>query len=324
VALPLRLGQHHRVRIHKFESTTAFVAIDLADVEVSSGPVRWARKVLQGGAKDLARSQTYTFAVLGMKRGGASAGVSAEGDARGPAISAFVEEAAYLVAAGTYLPDAAKGVSEVDLSPLRDSDPRDTARMEGDEPTFAQRCDALSAVACAESTVGSLVGRSVAIEAAGPVANALATLLAERGAGLVAGPGVEPDADALDSAADIMFVGSKMCVVNHGVAEKLIGALAVVPCGRVPITAKALAVLRRAEVAVPADFVALAGSTIALWGDPARTKTDIEAEITERIGSMCTEFAAHTDGPLLGACYRAEEFLATWQATLPFGRPLAP
>ena len=65
------------MRIHKFSSTEAFIAIDLEGAEASSGPVRWARKVLQGGAKDLARSQTYTYAVLGMARGGASAGISA-------------------------------------------------------------------------------------------------------------------------------------------------------------------------------------------------------------------------------------------------------
>ena len=49
------------MRIHKFTSTDAFVAIDLDDAEASTGPVRWARKVLQGGAQDLARSQTYTY-----------------------------------------------------------------------------------------------------------------------------------------------------------------------------------------------------------------------------------------------------------------------
>lgn len=312
------------MRIHKFTSTTAFVAVDLADAEHSSGPVRLAKKVLQGGAKDLARSQTYTFAVLGMKKGGASAGVSAEGEAHDPAVAAFVEEAASLVASGTYLPDAAKGVSETDLSPLREADPRNTARLSGDEPTFAQRCDALSAVVCAESTVGSLAGRSVAIDSTGPVAEALSVLLAERGVKLIAGYGVESNTDAFGSGADIVFVGSKMGVVNHGVAAKLTRAAAVVPCGRVPITAKALAVLRRAGVAVPADFVALAGSTIALWADHAREQTDIESEIKERVGSMSTEFASHADGPLLAACYRAEEFLSTWQGTLPFGRPLAP
>ena len=59
------------MRIHKFETTEAFIAIDLEGAEASSGPARWAKKILQGGAKDLARSQTYTYAALGMKRGGA-------------------------------------------------------------------------------------------------------------------------------------------------------------------------------------------------------------------------------------------------------------
>jgi len=312
------------VRIHKFETTTAFVAIDLADAEVSSGPVRWARKVLQGGAKDLARSQTYTFAVLGMKQGGASAGISAEADDRAEAVAAFVDEVAPMVADCTFLPDAAKGVSEADLLPLRLADPRDTARMSSDEPALAHRWEALSAVVCAEATVGPLGDRTVAIESVGPTANAIAALLAERGAKLVAGPGIEAGVAALDSQADIMFVGSKMGVINHSVAAKLTEASAVVPCGRLPVTAKALAVLRRAGVATPADFVALSGATIALWGDPSRSETDIETEIAEQVGSMSSKFAAHADGPLLAACYQAEEFLSTWQDTLPFGRPLAP
>ena len=112
------------MRIHKFSSTEAFIAIDLEGAEASSGPVRWARKVLQGGAKDLARSQTYTYAVLGMARGGASAGISAEGPDRGTAIEAFVAEAGELVASGMYLPDAAKGVARDELASLAATDQR--------------------------------------------------------------------------------------------------------------------------------------------------------------------------------------------------------
>ena len=40
-----------------------FVVTDLIDVP-SFGIVRSAKKILQGGAKDLARSMTYTFASL--------------------------------------------------------------------------------------------------------------------------------------------------------------------------------------------------------------------------------------------------------------------
>jgi glutamate dehydrogenase/leucine dehydrogenase len=345
------------VRIHKFSSTDAFVAIDLDDAEASSGPVRWARKVLQGGAKDLARSQTYTYAVLGMQRGGASAGISADGPDRGEAVAAFAEECADLVAAGTYLPDAAKGVNETDLASLRDADPRDTARLDGDTPTFADRCDALSAAVVAHHAASGLTGKTVAIEGFAENGAALAAEVIERGGRVVAvatstgavtndvGFGADALRDGWSAAgadmvnelgepghpmsifgtdADVWFVGSKMGVVDHTVAEQIGEVAAVVACGRLPLTARALAVLRRADVAVPADFVSLAGSTLALWGDPNRTEAEILAGISEDIGDMTAEFKAHDDGSFLAACFEAERFLATWQDELPFGRPLAP
>lgn len=328
MALPPSDGQHHNVRIHKFDSTTTFIAIDLASTDVSSGPVRWARKVLQGGAKDLARSQTYTYAVLGMSRGGASAGISAEAPDREETVAGFVDEAGALVADGTFLPDPGKGVRESDLTSLRDADPRDTARFLGDGAGFVGHCEALSAVVCAESTLGGLDGRTVAIEGSGGNVADLVALASARGAKIIVGPtddGKPADiASVVGSEADVVFVGSKMGVVDHVVAESLAGVEAVVPWGRLPLTAKALAVLRRSGVAAPADFVALAGSSIALWGDHDRTDADIEAAIAEQVGAMSAEFAAHDDGPMLAACYRAEDYLATWQEALPFGRPLAP
>lgn len=345
------------MRIHKFTTTDAFVAIDLDNAEASSGPVRWARKVLQGGAKDLARSQTYTYAVLGMKRGGASAGISAEGPDREAAISAFVAEAGDLVADGTYLPDAAKGVNNADLEPLRDADERDTARLAEPSPSFADRCEGLGAAVTAHHAASGLSGKSVAIEGFAANGPALAAAVVERGGtvtslatatGSVSSPdGFDPadlesgwaaaGADMVNelgevghpmaifgSGADVWFVGSKMGVVDHTVAAQIGEASAVVACGRIPLTARALAVLRRAGVAAPADFVSLAGSTLALWGDANRTEAEIMAGINEDLGDLTAEFKAHDDGPFLAACFEAESFLSTWQESLPFGRPLAP
>jgi glutamate dehydrogenase/leucine dehydrogenase len=345
------------VRIHNFSSTDAFVAIDLDNAEASSGPVRWARKILQGGATDLARSQTYTYAVLGMQRGGASAGINAEWADREAAVAAFATEAATLVADGTYLPDAAKGVEESDLTPLRGADPRDTARLTGDGPTFVDRCEGLGAAVSAEQSIGGLDGKTVAIEGFGTTGAAIAAAVVERG-GLITsiatstGTITDPsgfDASALadawvangddmvndlgdvghpmsifGSTADVWFVGSKMGVVNHEVAAQIGEAAAVLASDRVPITARALAVFRRAGVAVPADFVSLAGSTLALWGDANRTEAEILAGVIEDIRDLTTEFATHEDGPFLAACFQAESFLSGWQESLPFGRPLAP
>ncbi len=337
------------MRIHKLGA--AFVAVDL-DAEVSSGPVRWARRILQGGAKDLARSQTYTYAVLGMRRSGASAGISAEAPQRAEALAAFAADARGLVADGAYLPDAAKGVSYDDLAGLRDIDPRNASRLDA----FGAGCDALSAAVTADATVG-LDGRSVAIEGFAESGPALAAAVAERGgrviavatpagsvrqasgfaaaelaagwaahgAGLVEELGEAGPAGGVFAAeAEVVFAGSKMGVVDHGVAEGLRSCAALLACGRLPVTARALAVLRRAGVAVPADFVALAGATIAAWSSQQASDDEVRASIVEQVGGLSTEFAAHDNGPLLGACYAAESFLSGWQDELPFGRPLAP
>ncbi len=352
------------MRIHKFSSTDAFVAIDLVGVQASSGPLRWARRVLHSGAQELARSQTYTYAALNMRYGGASGGISAPAPQRAEAVAAFVSEAESLVTEGTFLPDAAKGLNEADLAPLRASDPRDVARLasglEKFGSSFVDGCEGLSAAVCADhwrGDEGGLSGRSVAIEGFGANGAALAAEVVERGGvvravatakGCVSSDsGFEPDVlrdawqahgidmvtklDAVVDAeqiferdAEIYFVGSKMGVVNHKVAEQLVDAKAVVACGRIPLTARALAVFRDAGVAAPADFVALSGASIALWGDHEHTEQDILSDVAEKVSVLAAEVANHDDGPFLAACYAAESFLSSWQTELPFGRPLAP
>ena len=342
------------MRLHKFKDVDAFVALDLAGAEAASGPVRWARKVLQGGAKDLARSVTYTYAALQMRRSGASAGISAEAPARAEAVAAFVAEAAALVPDGTYLPDAAKGVADADLAPLRDADPRTVTRLDA----FAAACDGLSAAVAADSAVG-LDGRTAVIEGFSTTGPALAEAVVERGGrvvgvataegSLAAGGGFDPASlaeawstrgdkalgalagsddglgkpDALwGIEADVVFAGSKMGIVDHGVAEG-IRCRALVPSGRLAFTTKALAACRRSGIAAVPDFVALAGSSIAAWSSPDTGDDEVRAEIAATVAALMSEALASNEGPFLGACYGAEAFLSTWQDELPFGRPLA-
>lgn len=299
-------------RTIKLSGTDAFVVVDLDGAEASSGPVRQARKVLPGGVRDLARSQTYTYAALEMRRGGASAGINAVDADRAEAVAAFVDQAAALVADRTYLPDPAKGVDEADLAPLRAADPR------GRSGAFAAECEVLSAVAAAEAAIG-LDRRTAVIEGAGSCGPALAAALAERGATVVS---TDPESWA-SAPVDMVFAGSKMGAVNHGSAESLQARL-LVPCGRLPFTAKALAVCRRRGVLALPDFVTLAGSTIAAWSDPGTDDEDVRSAVTATVTELVAETADHSDGPFLAACYAAESFLATWQDELPFGRPLAP
>ena len=93
------------VGLRKLSSANAFVVTDLVDVP-SFGIVRSAKKILQGGAKDLARSMTYTFASFDMQRGGASGGINATPDEKEQAIENFVSELADDVKSGSLGLDA--------------------------------------------------------------------------------------------------------------------------------------------------------------------------------------------------------------------------
>ena len=64
------------------------------------------------------------------------------------------------------------------------------------------------------------------------------------------------------------------------------------------------------------SFEVLAGY---LDGDEAA----VSGAVIEQITAVVGELKGHAEGPFLGACYRAEDFLRTWQDRLPFGRPLA-
>jgi glutamate dehydrogenase/leucine dehydrogenase len=331
------------VSTRKLTTTDAFVVVDLDDAPVSTGIVRSAPTILASGAADLARTLTYSYASLGMQRGGASAGINATDDTRADAVAAFVAEIEPLVRAGTFLPDAGKGVSEEQLAPLRAADPRVAVPAR-----TRDRLVAVGAIAAAEHAVGSLDGRTVAIEGYDEAARQLVGELIDRGAKVVAvstpkgsvadpaglspfelakgagivGEGAQPAFKVLGAECDVLFAGSKMGAVDHKGAG-FVTAKAVVPTGPIPVTAKALAMLRRAGTVVAPDFVVLAGPLLAAWGDPAADAATLEAATRDAVGSILQEVASHPDGLLLGACQRAEAFLSTWRSTLPFGRPLA-
>lgn len=339
------------VKVQKLESTDAFIVFDLDDAPHSIGVARLAPKILVDGATLLARSTTYLFATFEQQAGGASAGINVKaGDDRDAAIAAFVAEVAPLVEAGTFLPEPGKGLAAEHFAPLRAVDPRT-----GFDPAAARALVGVSAAAAA-ARAGGLDGRRVAIEgidaSAAPIIrevtagggrivavgsakgsaadpggfdpDALAAAVSERGADAIEGLGGEqgavPAVFAAD--ADVVFAGSKVGVIDHDVAAT-ITATTVVPTGPVPVTAKALAVLRRAGIVVVPDFVSTCGPVFAMFPEAGATTDQIRDIVVEQVDAVLDEVLAHDDGPLLGACYRAEAFLGTWQDTLPFGRPLA-
>nr|WP_283251142.1 hypothetical protein [Rhabdothermincola salaria] len=155
-------------------------------------------------------------------------------------------------------------------------------------------------------------------------AEAAAEAWAAHGPGLVTelGGDASPPGSVFAADADVVVAGSKVGVIDHEVAAS-VRARAIVPGGALPVTAKALAVLRRAGVVVLPDFVTTAGALFAWPVDGGEITVDeARAAATTAIVEVLAEVADHPSGPLLGACERAEAFLTTWAADLPFGRPL--
>jgi len=71
------------------------------------------------------------------------------------------------------------------------------------------------------------------------------------------------------------------------------------------------------------DFLSLIGPLLGFRPDAGSSTESLLVDAAERVRTVLTDVIGHDEGAYLGACYRAEAFLRTWQDTLPFGRPLA-
>jgi hypothetical protein len=282
------------VKVDKLTGTDGFVVTDLDDATTSVGIARLAPKVLRDGAQLLARTVTYAFASFGVAgHGGASAGVNARPDGRDEALAAFLDEVRPRAEAGTLVLSAGTGLSADDLAPVGWGEP--------DAELTAAGALAAGRVA------GPHDWRTAAVVGTGPVAEAAAAQLAKADATLV-----DP---RFDAPCDVLFVAGKAGVLDHPTAVA-VQARTIVPLTPVPVTARALAILGRAERVVIPDFLSTAAPLLAAFdaggGDPV-----------QRVHTSVTDLAEAGTGLWLAAAKRAEEFLATWTAEKPFGRPLA-
>ena len=287
--------------VRKLSGTDAFVVVDLDGADGSAGLVRLAPKILLSGARELARSATYTFAAVGMRRSGASGGINARADSRATAVAAFVAECGPWVGTGEFLPDPGKGLSAADLAPLQAQDPRHSIRLTDiGGMSLAERLTGAGAVAAVDKALGGLEGRHVVIEGCGPAGVAAAVAAAERGAVLAgvatesglctAGSGAGLDATALcaawtehgpafvqhldgactdaadvwSTAADVLLVGSKMGALDHNIASGL-DVSAVACLHPIAFTTRALVMLQAAGAVVLADFLCLVAPLFAAW-----------------------------------------------------------
>ncbi|MFZ6004015.1 MAG: Glu/Leu/Phe/Val dehydrogenase dimerization domain-containing protein [Actinomycetota bacterium] len=287
------------MQVQKLTSTDGFIVFDLDDAP-AIGVVRLAPKVLRDSAELLARSTTYAAASFGLRIGGGSAGINAKPDDRETALAAFLEDVGDMVGSGRFLPGPGLGVSPDDLTSLPDAEKRALA--------FDQTTAADGAVAAAHGALGSLDGCRVAIVGQGPLTEAAAAAAAAHGAT------PEPQA-SFDADCDVLLVAGKAGVLEHDLAAT-VRARVVVPLTPVPVTARALAVLGRADIVVVPDFLSTAAPMLAALdpdgGDPR-----------DRVRDAVADLAGEGTNLWMAAALRAEEHLKTWQSALPFGRPLA-
>ena len=122
-------------------------------------------------------------------------------------------------------------------------------------------------------------------------------------AGLLAGHGVEVvNGDPRSAGVDLLFTAGKPGTIDHATAEGLAAAV-VIPTSRLVVGTRALSTCARRGIVVLPDF--------AILETPADESTRIVGEVL-----------GDDEGPVLGACERAEAFLGTWMEALPFGRPI--
>lgn len=292
------------MKIHKLSSTDAFIAFEFEDAP-AAGVTRLARKVLQDGAQLLARSTTYSFASFGIRMGGGSAGINAEGENRDAAVAAFVGEAKDLVADGRWVTDPGLGLEEADLAQLRIEDRRPAELWtDGLADALAARGAVAAAGALRE---GGLSGAGCAIAGGGPVAQAARDEVQSAGGNIVDG--------GVDAEADVVFLAGKAGMLDHEDAETVRASI-VVPLTPVPVTARAHAVLSAAERIHVPDFLTIAAPLLHAHADDV---DDPVAAVADKVAG----FAAEGTGMWMAAVAAAEDFLRTWRDELPFGRPLA-
>ncbi len=291
---PASPNKDDRVPLHKLSTTTAWVIVDLEGAGRSVGMARLAPKVLQSGGVMPARSATYTAAAFGRQWGGATAGINATPEDRDEVLAAFRAEVAPLVEAGLSL-QAGPGLEPTDLDGLSHPLP---------DPSLAARGAVAAAAAVLERDLGAA---RLAVAGGDEWTGAVGAALQD-GTPATADLGGPVDAD-------VLFVGGAPGIVDHEVAPHLnVGA--VVPLSPIPVTARALAILTRAGSVVVPDFVSAAAPwLVSVDGlDP----DGAVAKLADLAGAV-----AAGPGTWMAAAERAEAFLSTWRAELPFGRPLA-
>jgi len=174
------------VKTIRLKSIDGFVAFDL-DCPTSAGGTRLAPDVNERETQLLARAMTYKFALLGVQIGGAKGAIRARPEERDEAIRRYCDEIRPWVQERRFLTASDLGTRAEDFSSLERGGPR-TKLMHSSH--HGMPLDAyvtgVGVAAAAETALGGLEKRTVALEGFGKVGGGVALEVIRRGARLVA------------------------------------------------------------------------------------------------------------------------------------------
>jgi glutamate dehydrogenase (NAD(P)+) len=341
----------------RLKTVDAYVAFDL-DCPTSAGGTRLAPDVTERETQLLARAMTYKFAVLETRFGGAKGTIRATPAERDEAVRRYVDEIRPLVLSAKFLTATDLGTTPDDFRSLPGTDQADLMHTEYMGMPFDAYLTGLGVAAAAETALGGLEGRTIAIEGFGKVGGAAAVEASRRGARLVAfstvhgcvrrpagfdvvellglrvqhgdhlvehlGLEVLPATELFTTDADVLVPGARIGVITLARARAL-KARVIAPGANVPYAAAALEVLQARGIPALADFVCNSGATIGYVTDGLKDPEHAVAAVENRVRDLTTESLKDSRGPVRGAAAIAEAHLRTWvdRDQMPDGPSLA-
>ncbi|HAF69631.1 MAG TPA: hypothetical protein DCL16_10955 [Acidimicrobiaceae bacterium] len=341
------------VEIKQLESTTGFVIYDLPEAETYVGPSRLGAKLAPGNAEMLVRHQTYIFALAEQRKSGATIGLKVDPDDTDSAVGALSEELRTEFESQKLLTSPGLRLNKESLDPVLRHDKRNPiVRDNRDGVTFEDELLSLGAVTCASVLAKPAESWDVAIEGFNQASIAIAREVENQGGSvkristpkgcvtgnfdsvsladtwLDAGPSCVEQLGTVGKAweiwksdMDAIFVGSKPGAMS-GDGARGVQDTPIIATSAAAVSSKALAILRKNNTPVAADFLTGIGPALAWWTPEETSQDELRSSTSKLVTELLEETSNHSDGHFMAACYKAEAFIDSWQEQRPFGRPL--
>ncbi len=327
----------------RLKTVDGFIAFDLDDCRVNAGGTRLAPDVSEGEVRLLARAMTYKFAALGLEMGGAKAVVRGRAEDRAELMRRYCEEIRPLVESVRFLTGPDLGTFEADFAPLRRPGETGVMSQPMDGISFEDVLTGFGVVVAAEAALGSLAGRSVAVEGFGKVGGGVAREAVRRGAKVVAvstlagcvtnadgidveelwrlrasrgdelvghlGLEVRPPATLFEVEADVLVPGARTGVIDAERARR-VAVSVIAPAANVSYVRGAPEILGARGILALPDFICNAGAVLGYVSTTIATHREMLELVARRITDLVATAVAHPRGAFAGECALAEKFLS--------------